>query len=167
MQSLILNTPRLILRPFCEKDASNFYNMNLEEEVMRYTGDVPFASVEEARLFLKKYNQYERFGMGRLTVEAKKTKTYYGWCGLRFDEYTRKVDLGFRIKRDAWGKGIATEAGEACLDWGFNVLGLKKIIARARVENKASIQVLKKLGFEFVKDFEENDFYWRQFKLNR
>ena len=65
------------------------------------------------------------------------------------------MDLGYRFMKRYWGQGIATEAGQACLHLGFDVLALPRIIALVLPENKASIRVLEKLAFQYEKDVDE------------
>jgi len=75
-----------------------------------------------------------------------------GWqlCGKKIKNDTKEVDLGYRLKQDFWGKGIATEAGKACLEFGFLKLKLEKIIAMILPANLKSERVLLKLGMQFL-----------------
>ena len=67
-----------------------------------------------------------------------------------------EVDLGYRFIKEYWGKGIATESARACIDLGFNSLGLKKMIAMVLPANSGSIRVLEKLNFKSEKDIIED-----------
>lgn len=150
---IILETERLYLREFKISDAIFLFKLNEDLDVLKYTGDVPFNSVYDAKLFLNDYNDYKKNGFGRWAVCLKKTHDFIGWCGLKKDITNFEVDLGFRFYKNQWGKGYATEAGLACIQYGFNTLTLNKIIGRAFIKNKASIQVLKKCNFKLVKNF--------------
>lgn len=163
--SIVLESTRLILRPFQEKDTIDFYNMNLDPDVLRYTGDLPFASLAETLAFIQSYDQYEKYKMGRFTVLEKTRGIYVGWCGLKYHAENKEVDLGFRLNRVSWGKGFATEAGRRCLEYGFDELGLQNIIARAMVKNEASKKVLKKLGFLEETHFYEKGERWYRYTL--
>jgi RimJ/RimL family protein N-acetyltransferase len=154
MNNSILSTPRLILRNFAIEDAQSMFELNADPQVIRYTGDEPFASVEAALSFILNYDRYTQYGYGRWTVIHSQTLEYLGWCGLNYNEDNKETDLGFRFMKKWWGKGYATEAAKECLSFGFNQLGLKKIIGRALIENNASIRVLTKLGMKFEKEFE-------------
>ena len=90
--------------------------------------------------------------MGRLAVVVKDTDQFIGWCGLKYD--ADQYDIGFRLFREYWNQGFATEAAGRCVEYGFNHLGLSEIIGRARKENKASIRVLEKIGMTFKKTFD-------------
>jgi RimJ/RimL family protein N-acetyltransferase len=140
-------TPRLTLREMRPEDAPALALLNADPEVVRYTGDVPFASVEQAREFLENYPSisYLRDGYGRWLVLERDSDEVLGWCGLRMQD-CGEVDLGYRLVKRCWGLGYATEAAAACLDAGFGELGLAVIVARAANANVASLRVLEKLG---------------------
>lgn len=148
---IIIETNRLLLTEFQPSDAEHMYRLNLDPEVLKYTGDPPFVSVEEAREFLQNYSAYKKHGFGRWSVWLKSNKEYIGWCGLKRNE-EGLVDIGFRFFRDRWNQGFATESAKACLDYGFTTLKLQQIIGRADLENKASIRVLEKIGMKFWKE---------------
>lgn len=147
----IIETKRLILREFSMLDSERFYELNTDNEVMRYTGDNPFSSVLETELFIKSYQDYQKNGFGRWAVISKETNLFIGWCGLKLNE-ENLIDIGFRFFRNEWGKGYATESARAVLEFGFYNLKITQIIGRVSKDNKASINVLEKLGMNFWKD---------------
>lgn len=149
----IIETERLFLRELMIEDAENFYELNLNPNVIRYTGNLPFAYVEEAKHFLQHYKDYNENGYGRWAVINKSDNEFLGWCGLKYDPTTNETDIGFRFFEKYWNKGFATESAEACVHYGFERLKLKKIIGRAMFANKASIKVLEKIGLSFEKEF--------------
>ena len=149
--SHLIETERLQLREFNFDDADNLYQLNLDPEVIRYTGDSPFESVETARLFIYNYKDYKLNGYGRWAVELKSDGRFIGWAGLKLNEID-KVDLGYRFLKSEWSKGYATEAASACIKYGFEKLGLMEIIARSDEHNIASIKVIEKLGMEYYKE---------------
>jgi RimJ/RimL family protein N-acetyltransferase len=142
------------MREFREEDAEGMYELNNDPDVIRYTGDPPFSSVEAARDFIRQYAGYNKFGTGRLSVFLKGTDQYLGWCGLKYDPASSETDVGFRLIKKFWNNGYATEAALKSIEHGFNDLGLTKIIGRAMQENVASIRVLEKTGMTFEKEFE-------------
>lgn len=117
--------------------------------MLRFTGDKPFHSLECAKDFLLNYDQYERYGVGRMAVIDKETTAFLGWCGIRYDAALNEYDIGFRFYKKYWNKGMATEAAKKCLEYGFNVLKLPAIKGRAVKENTASVRVLEKNGMKF------------------
>lgn len=144
----ILETNRLILREFENKDAEFLFQLNANPNVLKYTGDEPFASINEAEIFIKDYDHYQKFGMGRWTVIEKATNIPIGWCGLK-NHNNEFIDLGFRFLEDYWNKGFATESAKACIDFGFNQLNLDKIVGRTMRKNFGSKRVLEKIGMQF------------------
>ncbi|NEU08175.1 GNAT family N-acetyltransferase [Flavihumibacter sp. R14] len=149
-----LETERAYLRKLTLEDAESFYNLNHDPEVLRFTGDKPFATVEDAKGFLSNYDQYEKYGVGRLAVIEKNSSKFIGWCGLKYSPDQDEYDLGFRFFQDYWNKGFATESAKKCLEFGFSDLKLKRIVGRAMKENMASIKVLEKLGMAFKEIFD-------------
>lgn len=150
---MIAETNRLILRELRQDDAEHFYELNNDPEVIKYTGDKAFESIEEARSFLKNYSHYRENGFGRWAVIRKDDKVFIGWCGLKLNE-EGYVDIGFRIFQKYWGKGYATEAAKKFIDLGFNRFGLSEIIGRTANENKSSFRVLEKIGMTYFKNGE-------------
>ena len=146
--SVLIETERLRLRTHRADDAEEWFLLNSDPEVIKYTGNSPFESVEEARKSLQNYLSEQNPGFGRLAVELKETSEYIGWCGLK--QHDGFVDLGYRLHQKHWGKGYASEAAEACLNHGFNSLNLRQIIGRSLPENVASIRILEKLGMTYL-----------------
>ena len=149
---IILSTNRLILKEFCKEDAGYLFELNNDPDVTRYVGTGAYDSIDEVYDFIKSYDQYDKYHMGRLNIFDKQTGEYIGWCGLKYVEASDYVDLGYRLLKRHWGKGYATKASIANLDYGFNTLNLEKIVATAMKENKASINVFKKLGLKYSHD---------------
>jgi len=150
--TLQIETQRLVLKPMTEADATDLYTLNIDPEVIRYTGDGPFKSVEEALDFIRGYDVFEKYGRGRFSTFIKGTGEYIGWCGLAYLSKKNEFDIGYRFMKKYWGKGYATESASACLRDGFTRLRLEKIIASAMKENVASINVFKKLGLKYSYD---------------
>lgn len=167
--NLNINTERLIIRPFELKDIEPAYGMNLDAEVSRYTGDGGMVSKKEIekRILNDVFGDYKKYGYGRLAVELKSENKFIGFAGLKYLPDMDEVDLGYRFMKKYWGKGIATEAGKACLDFGFSALKLNRIIALVLPENMASVRVLEKLGFEYEKESVEEGLLARQYKKTK
>ncbi|MCB9249875.1 MAG: GNAT family N-acetyltransferase [Ignavibacteriales bacterium] len=164
---IITETNRLILREFIFEDAENLYKLNSDPEVIKYTGDNAFQSVEEAKIFIQNYDAYSKYGYGRWAVELKATKQFIGWCGLKYIPSLNETDIGFRLIKDFWEKGYATEAAKASLEFGFNVLKMEVIVGRAMKENVASIKVLEKIGMVFWKEFIFDEHPGLYFKIEK
>ncbi|GAB5538441.1 MAG: GNAT family N-acetyltransferase [Salibacteraceae bacterium] len=146
----MIETKRLILRELNASDAKSLFELNADLEVLKYTGDTPFASIEAANSFLKNYSDYQQNGFGRWAVIKKSTDEFLGWSGLKRNEQGL-IDLGFRFHQRHWGNGYGTESARACLEYGFNTLELHQIIGRASKDNIASVRILEKIGMSFWK----------------
>ena len=146
----LFESERLFYREFDIKDAESFYMLNKDEEVMKYTGDLPFKSVEDSLNLIKNYSAYRDTGFGRWTVISKADNSIIGWCGLK-RHADESVDLGYRFHKGSWGKGYGYEAANRCIEYGFKKLELDEIIGRTANENKASVKILEKIGMKFWK----------------
>lgn len=149
----ILETDRLFLREFSNLDAQHLFELNNDSEVIQFTGDVAFESINEAEIFIKAYSHYQKYSFGRWAVIRKYDSQFLGWCGLKFSLDIDEVDIGFRFHKRFWNQGFATEAANACLEYGFQKFNLKSIVGRAMKENLSSIRVLEKIGLTFEKSF--------------
>jgi ribosomal-protein-alanine N-acetyltransferase len=151
LNMLILQTQRLLLRELTPADAESFYLLNSDPEVLQYTGDEPFKDTEAAKEFLESYSHYKEYGFGRWAVINKADGAFLGWCGLKYTPESNEYDIGFRFFKKCWNMGYATESATACLDYGFNRLGMNTIVGRAMKANTASVKVLEKIGMSYWK----------------
>lgn len=154
---IITTSSRLILREFTIEDAINFFNLNKDPKVIKYTGDPPFKSILEAKIFIQNYSAYKDNGYGRWAVCLKEGNEFIGFCGLKFHTKEKITEVGYRFFKNQWNKGYATESTLACLSYGFSELNLNEIYAHVHIKNYASQRVIKKCGLHFVKDFFYNN----------
>jgi RimJ/RimL family protein N-acetyltransferase len=149
---IVLETPRLILSRFTEHDALLILYLNSNPEIVKYVHEPVLTTEEQARKILVDtiLPQYKN-NLGRWAIHLKTTNEFIGWCGLKYRPELDEIDLGYRLKKDAWGKGYATEAAKYSLDHGLNYLKLTTITGRAHIENIASIKVLEKIGMQFTR----------------
>ena len=155
--SNILSTARLKLRRWVDSDVEPFVQMNQDPEVMRYFPRPNTA--EETMAFITRINTFfDEHGYGLFALELKATGEFIGYTGFakpRFESwFTPCVEIGWRLKRDAWGQGYATEAARACLDYGFSQLGMQKIYSWTALSNTPSERVMQKIGMERVGEFD-------------
>jgi len=155
-----LETKRLHIRNLTEQDVDGMFALDSDAEVHKYLGNKPITKKEEALKYIKDVNlQYKERGIGRWAVELKETGEFIGWCGLRlyteytFNNHTNFYDIGYRLQQKFWGKGYATEASVACLQYAWKVLKLKKVYGITEIGNEASHNVLLKIGFNYIEDF--------------
>lgn len=141
-------TPRLAHRAFQTGDADSLFALNSHPEVMRYTGEPPAESVEAVRDAIDNYPDFKAVGYGRWACVLKESQRIIGFCGLKHLDDLGETDIGFRFLPEYWGQGLATEAAAACLDFGFEEIGLDRIIGLVLPQNRASIRVLEKIGLQ-------------------
>lgn len=164
---MILTTPRLTLRPLQLSDANDFFELNNDPEVLKYVPDKAFANEAAALEFLANYHKTQPEGYGRMAVIRQSDNAWLGWCGLKYLKENDQVDLGYRFFRKYWGNGYATEGSIACLKYGFEDLGLDRIVGHVAVGNVASARVLEKCGFTENGLFEEVDWSGIAYLLER
>lgn len=155
---VFLETERLILRRFTEADVDNLFDLDSDPEVMRYlTGGAttPRDVIEHDILphFLDYYAPYTGFGFW--AVVEKATGEFLGWFHFRPSEGSDpdEAELGYRLRRVAWGKGYATEGSRALIRKGFTEQGIRRVIASTYQDNLASRRVMEKLGMTLVRTF--------------
>jgi ribosomal-protein-alanine N-acetyltransferase len=150
--TILFQSKRLLFRKFTLADAGLLYELNSDPEVVRYVHEPP-TTKENAEQIIKDIilPQYD-LGLGRWAVFLKYTDEFIGWCGLKYIKEKDEIDLGYRFRKQYWGKGYATEAAQTCISYGFAHLDLNKIMAKAHVENLASLNVIEKCGMTFLKE---------------
>ena len=157
---IFLETDRLVLRRFTESDVDNLFNLDGDPEVMRFlTGGKPtprdVIRNETLPRFLHSYERFEGFGVWaaieRSTGEFVGWFEFYPWKDVGPDE----VELGYRLRRSAWGKGYATEGSRALIRKGFTELGVQRVVAKTMTVNTASRRVMEKAGLTYVRTFHQ------------
>jgi RimJ/RimL family protein N-acetyltransferase len=145
-----LATARLRLRPRTLDDLEENLAMDLDPEVHRhiYLHGPPESAAHRAELRARIASGWPPQG-GLWVVEWQARPGFLGWCCLMPLEDSGLIEIGYRYIRNAWGQGVATEAGRAVLDHGFRALRLDPIVAVTRRENRASRHVLEKLGLRY------------------
>ncbi|MCP3984270.1 MAG: GNAT family N-acetyltransferase, partial [bacterium] len=108
----------------------------------------PLPSLDAAREAIASYPDWDTVGYGRWASVLKETRAVIGFCGLKYLPELDAVDVGYRFLPKYWGRGLATEACRASLDFGFTTLELEQIIGLVLPENVASIRVLEKVGMQ-------------------
>ena len=145
-----LQTERLELRPFTLDDASAYWPLVSNPDVLRHTGESPLQSLAEVRRLItaRPLRDYVTYGYGRLACIEKATGELVGFCGLKYLEDLCETDIGYRFLPRCWGIGYATESATAVMRHGKDILGLKRIIGLVEPGNAGSVRVLEKLGLE-------------------
>jgi RimJ/RimL family protein N-acetyltransferase len=156
---VFLETERLLLRRFTEADVDDLFELDSDPAVMRYINGgepTPRAEIEKDILpaFLEFYDQFEGFGFW--AAIEKSTGEFLGWFHFRPKEGAAldEPELGYRLRKSAWGKGFATEGSRALIRKGFTEFGVRRVVAETMVVNIASRRVMEKAGLEFARTFD-------------
>lgn len=150
-----LETDRLLLRGWRESDLSAVVDMNSDPDVMRYIGNGAVATEQQCRdMIANQQRQWEDKGFGFFAVQLRSTGETIGLCGLNvplfYPEILPAVEIGWRLRRAHWGKGYATEAASAALEFGFTDRDLSTIYGFANSENTGSLRIMDKIGMTFT-----------------
>ncbi len=154
---IIFETKRLIIRRYTETDFDNFFRLNGDDDIMRYIR--PAQTREDSLDFFinKVLAGYEQQpGLGRWAMIAKDSNEFVGSFAVIPVEHSDKIQLGYSLLKENWGKGYATESTIGGIDYVFGELKLEAIAGITFPENIASQKVLMKSGFVFDSFFEED-----------
>lgn len=158
----LLETERLILRKFSLDDFFEYYHVMKEPQVGRWLRGVDDGAgftKEETRQWIQGFiNSWDQYGYGPFAVVEGNTNKLIGHCGIRFNPNYDWTEFMYGIHPEHWGKGYATEAAKRCLDLGFIDLGLDRIYDYTLPDNLRAINVMKKLGMKYVKNFNHKGF---------
>lgn len=158
-ETMILETPRLIIRELLPSDGQGMFAMDCDPEVHRYLGSRPCTDIQQSLENIANIRQqYKDNGIGRWAVALKNKGQFIGWTGfkrMRESEngHVNHLDFGYRYARRFWGQGYAFEAAKAALDYGIEKLGFREVYATTDVDNRGSKRILEKLGFRFMEIF--------------
>ena len=143
-----LKTDRLTIRDATIEDAPFFFELMNSESWIEHIGDRRIDSLEAAKTYISDnlIKSYQTNGFGLFVICLQSTPI--GLCGLVKRDYLELPDLGFALLDNYAGKGYTQESGRAILDFAFDELKLKKILAITSKENSASQKTLTKLGFK-------------------
>lgn len=153
--AIILETDRLILRHQVPADLNDLWALYQDPEIIKYIPDAP-RSREEAREELEWHmNGHPKFPeLGLWATIHKETGKFIGRCGLLpcTIDGQDEVEVAYTIAREYWGQGLATEAAQGILNYGFGKLNLSRLICLPVPENIASQKVAEKIGMRFEKE---------------
>jgi|SRR5579884_7502 len=166
---LIAQAERLFLRHFHVADLEAMTAVFGDPEVMRFgRGPQPREWVQAwLRKCLEDY--YQKWGFGLWAVVFKPDRRVIGFCGLtRYDDIDgqTEIEIGYRLARAFWGRGLATEAVQEVRDYAFGILSLPRLIAIIDPQNTASIHVAQKAGLSYEKDVMFREKLQRLYAIN-
>lgn len=162
-----LETARLLLRSWRQEDLGPYARMCADPEIMRYIGGASPLSREQSEEQVARFvRHWEERGFGLWAVEEKATGNFIGRIGLKhhedWPEGEHKTEVGWMLDRSYWCRGLATEGALASLRYGFEELGLERIISIAQTTNAASRRVMEKAGLTLQGEtrWRDNDVVW-------
>jgi RimJ/RimL family protein N-acetyltransferase len=149
-----LRTARLELRALREADLEPFAAMMADERVYGWLGGKASAPADAWRSMATFLGHWTLRGYGQWALEERESGRFVGRAGLWQPHGWPGLEVGWTVAADQWGKGYATEAGRASLEWGFATLDVDQIISLTRTDNAASRRVMTKLGLRYSHDME-------------
>jgi ribosomal-protein-alanine N-acetyltransferase len=157
--AVILETARLILREFVPEDADALALVISDPETMRFY-PAPYTGTQVDDWIERNRRRYQNDGAGLWAMVLKSTGEMIGDCGLTRQQVEGEVlyEIGYHLRRDLWGQGLATEAAIACREWGFARLPVDRLISLIRTENEPSRRVAERNGMTIWKEIA-----WRGF----
>lgn len=151
----MIETSRLILRPWRESDLKPFAEMNADPEVCEFL-PCRLSEAESNEFARRIMAKFEEQGFGWFALELKQDNRFIGFAGLNRPSFEAPfmpaVEIGWRLSREHWGRGYATEAGQAAMEFGFGKLGLKEIVSFTVADNLRSRAVMERLGMTHYPD---------------
>ena len=156
---VLLQTSRLTLRRFTQADVDLLVELDADPEVMHFiTGGLPTSRSEIADVILPfwlSYYQVSPFA-GFWAAEERTGGDFVGWFHLRprEDRPSDEPELGYRLRRQSWGQGLATEGASALVDFAFTKAGVGRVVAETMLVHAASRRVMEKVGMKMVREFD-------------
>jgi ribosomal-protein-alanine N-acetyltransferase len=158
VSAVVLETARLRLRPFVREDAADHRRLYSDPDVTRYLGGGPFVGEEAERRSARTLDHFIRHwadrGFGVWAVLDRTSGRIIGQCGLNRLPERDDIEVLYALERAAWGRGLAGEAALVAVRYGFEAVGLDRIVAVVRHANAGSRRVLDKLGMRYEGDVE-------------
>jgi len=154
----VLETERLLLRGFTQDDFEPFATIVADREVVRYLDcGEPITREECWRGIAVFIGHWHLRGYGWWAVQDRRTGDFLGRIGLYNPEGWPGIEVGWLLRREAWGAGLATEGATAALDFAFDVVGADHVISLIDPRNARSIQVAEKIGERYERELEHRD----------
>ena len=145
---MVIETPRLLIRLPRADDAAAYFDIHSDPDVTRWLGGPMASSVEEEAAEIERRRAvHEELGFSTWAVEEKESGEVVGVAGLfRVENTGPEIEVAYHFRKDRWGRGYATEAARACIGYGFDEVGLDRIVGLVAPDNVASARVLEKCG---------------------
>lgn len=153
---IFIETDRLYLRQWAEKDKQEYARLNANPEVMEFFPSV-LTAVQSHEQLERLSNDIRRRGYGFFALERKSDGAFLGFTGISHPgfeaPFTPCIEIGWRIDKPYWGNGYATEAAIASLAYAFEWIGVKEVVSSTSIHNQRSEKVMKKIGMKKENEF--------------
>lgn len=144
-------TQHLFLRQFVESDTDTLHQVFNEDDILKYfPNPAPPAREKIAKLIQAQINHWKEHGYGWWAVEPLGDQRLIGWAGLQYLPDTDETEVAYMLSKSFWGRGLATEAAIASLEFGFGSFPFESIVGITHPDNLASQRVLEKSGLIFT-----------------
>src|ERR1044071_3612502 len=167
--SMMLETPRLVLRPFTAADLDRLAELMANAEFMRFSLG-PLTREQTQERFLDKVTRWDRDGLpSQFAMIIRSSGALVGYCGFFHHEVDGKmeIEIGYRLDSNFWNRGLTTEAARAVRDYGFSDLKLDYVISLIHPENNPSRRVAEKNGMTLERETIFRGFPVFVFSMNR
>jgi RimJ/RimL family protein N-acetyltransferase len=146
-----VQTPHLFLRAWTPDDANTLFDILQEDGILRYFPNQTPPSREKAGEYIAdQLSHWAKFDYGHWAVVTQEDGEAVGWSGLEYLPELDETEVAYLLSKRVWGRGYATEAARAAVQFGFETAGLLKIIGLVHPENTGSVRVLEKCGLTFA-----------------
>ena len=153
---ILVETDRLVLRRFTEGDLELLVELDSDPDVMRHLTGRPTSRKRVAGKMLPSILADYARGIGTFAAHAKPDLEFIGWIELRPDaDRPDRAELGYRLRKPAWGKGYATEGTRALVAYAFTTTAVTEVHADTMAVNAASRRVMEKVGLRYAETFFE------------
>jgi RimJ/RimL family protein N-acetyltransferase len=147
---VVIETERLILRRLTTDDLDELVAVHADPDIERFIGS--FDRDRAIKWIAEVDQSWQERGYGRIGITHRDTGMLLGRTGIMYLGQFQETELGWTLRREAWGEGYATEAAQACADWAFRSFGIPYLISLIEPDNVRSIGVAKRLGMSPVRN---------------
>ena len=150
----MIETGRLVLRPFRKSDFEDLKSVWGDRETMSFYPEI-YSDKRMREIVSEQIATYDKYGYGLFVVLEKYNGSFVGDCGITIQDIdgVDEYEIGYRIKKEHWGVGYATEAALAVKKYGFETLHLKKLCSYMESAHKQSRRVAEKIGMKVEKEY--------------
>jgi len=165
---VVAETTRVLIREFQRSDAPALGKILGDPSVMEFSSRGPLTEADSLRFIEWCSDSYQERGYGQWALIDKKSKVLIGFCGLSHASLdgVDEVEIAYRLAKNQWGKGLASEAASQVLSHGFTFLNIASIVGIVSPRHAASIRVLEKVGFISFSETRHNGWDVRVYRLS-